>query len=319
MPANHVDSVATAQYENAYQQVANMLEGKEPLSFKKAVFVTENVHHRGKLDYELYCDSIAATAQKLRQFIAQKGFENYKTAPNYAIYTYMKEPGEWNNHRPCIYDFEDFMGDEDYTSMHVTKLMQTRKGNCHSLPYYYKILAEEMGAEAHLAMGPNHIYIKHKAEDGEWINVELTSGGFPSDAWIIQSMEISVEAIKSEIYMEPLTEKQMVAHCLFDLAQNYIAEYGYDNFVLKCSYKLLEYDTNNIGAWLTIANALGVAGIALQQQGATPAEQKEVHDHYLKAQQTIEDLGYTDMSKEAYDAWVKSMEEEKTKQAQTHK
>ena len=99
--------------------------------------------------------------------------------------------------------------------------MKTKSGNCHSLPSYYKILCEEIGGSAYLALAPNHLYIKHIDEKGQWTNLELTNAGFPRDQWIIKEMAISVEAIKNGIYMTPLTPKQTLAMTMFDLASAY--------------------------------------------------------------------------------------------------
>jgi hypothetical protein len=83
----------------------------------------------------------------------------------------------------------------------VTKLLQTKKGNCTSFPYLYKIFANEIGAEAHLAFAPMHCYIKHKDEDGKWRNIELTNASVARDVWMIQMMGITSEQIASGIYI----------------------------------------------------------------------------------------------------------------------
>ena len=83
---------------------------------------------------------------------------------------------------PYSYDFTDFDGKEDWRQMFVIKLLQTHSGNCHSLPFLYKILIEENGEKANLALATNHIYIKHQIKKSGWYNTELTSGIFPIDA-----------------------------------------------------------------------------------------------------------------------------------------
>lgn len=37
-------------YSDAYQAIDNMLNGKQPYSFKTAVFSVENAYYQGKLD-----------------------------------------------------------------------------------------------------------------------------------------------------------------------------------------------------------------------------------------------------------------------------
>lgn len=42
---------------------------------------------------------------------------------------------------------------------------------------YYKVLAEAIGAEAHIAFAPQHLFIRHRDErdPAKWVNVELTT------------------------------------------------------------------------------------------------------------------------------------------------
>ncbi|MCW5922904.1 MAG: hypothetical protein KIS77_11205 [Saprospiraceae bacterium] len=42
-------------FNKAYNEIAHMLEGKLPLDFKRAVFLTEWSYSEGKLDYDKYC------------------------------------------------------------------------------------------------------------------------------------------------------------------------------------------------------------------------------------------------------------------------
>lgn len=37
--------------------------------------------------------------------------------------------------------------------------MKTHTGQCTSLSIYYKILANELGTEAYIALAPNHMYV----------------------------------------------------------------------------------------------------------------------------------------------------------------
>ncbi|MFM7857280.1 MAG: hypothetical protein ACKO96_36515, partial [Flammeovirgaceae bacterium] len=194
-----------------------MLKGESPLDFKRAVFLTENAYYSNKLDYKEFCQRIDNIEIKLNQFMRDKGVVNHVMGKQFAIFNYMMEPSKYNENIRMNYDFEDLMGQKDRSKMFVTKLLNTNTGNCHSLPFLYKILAEEIKAEAFLVLGPNHVYIKHKDDKGLWVNVELTNSSFPRDGWIISSLSITTEAIKKEAYMEALTLKESVALCLYDL------------------------------------------------------------------------------------------------------
>ncbi len=305
-------------YKDAFAEQLKMLKGEQPISFKRAVFLTENAFHKGKLDYTVFCKEISTTGQQLKILIKQRGLEKYKTAGNWAVFSYMNDSLPINNFKPCNYDFTDFMGDKDWTKMFVTKLMKTKSGNCHSLPSYYKILCEEIGAKAYLALAPNHLYIKHIDEKGQWTNVELTNGGFPRDQWIIKEMAISVEAIKNEVYMKPLTEKESIALCMFDLANAYQFQYGYDSLVLKMANTALTYFPKCIPLIMTKANCYRTFGLA-EKEKPNPNNElaKKYYLAYKESIDKIDSLGYNDEAPEHYEEWMKTIEAEKIKRGIT--
>lgn len=307
-------------YKEAFAEQLQMLKGQKPISFKRAVFLTENAYYKGQLNYQTFCNNITTTGQQLKALIKQRSLDKFKTAGNWAVFTYMTDSLPVNNFKPCTYDFDDFMGDKDWTKMFVTKLMKTKTGNCHSMPTYYKILCEEIGAKASLALAPNHLYIKHIDEQGQWTNLELTNGGFPRDQWIIKEMAITVEAIKSGAYMTPLTEKESIAMCMFDLANGYRFLHGYDDFVLKVANTALQYFPKSIPLLMTKANYYRTIGEA-EKNKSNPNMQflKSNYATYKAIITKIDNLGYKEMPTEQYEAWVKSVEKEKAKRGITNK
>lgn len=307
-------------YKQAFNEQLQMLKGQKPIEFKRAVFLTENAYHKGQLNYQTFCNEITATGQQLKELIKQRGLQNYKTARNWAVFSYMTDSIPINSFKPCTYDFDDFMGDKDWTKMFVTKLIKTRNGNCHSLPYYYKILCEEIGGKVSLALAPNHVYIKHINEKGQWSNVELTNGGFPRDQWIIKQMAISVEAIKSGIYMNPLSKKESIALTMFDLASAYEFQFGNDDFVLQTANTALQYFPNCIPLIMMKANCIR-AKIEAEKKKASPNKEQINRNItlYKKTVTTIDYLGHKDMPTELYQEWIKSVDDEKSKRNQTTK
>jgi hypothetical protein len=298
-------------YKSAYAEQVQMLKGEKNIDFKRAVFLTENAYHKGKLDYTTFCNDIKSIGTQLKELIKNKGLDTYKTAGNWATFTYMTESAPINQNRPYTYDFEDFMGEKDATKMFVTKLMKTHSGNCHSLPYFYKILCEEIGANASLTLAPNHIYIKHIDEKGQWTNVELTNPGFPRDQWIIKQMNISVESLKNETYMKALSPKESVALCMFDLAMAYKAQYGYDDFALQVANTAIMYFPKCVPLLMFKANCLDSI-IKTKRKANVP--EKEILAKitlYKKTLSQIDGTGHKDMPKEMYEEWVTSMEKAK--------
>jgi hypothetical protein len=291
-----------------------MLQGKQPIQFKRAVFLTEDAYYNHTLNYNDFCKQLRDIAIIMQQMIGQRNLGGFKTAGNWAAFSYMTDTIAANNYKPYVYDFDDFMGAKDWSKMFVTKLLRTHSGNCHSLPYLYKMICEEVGAKAYLALAPNHVYIKHQDEHGQWTNVELTNPGFPRDQWIIKEMAISVEAIKHNIYMAPLSPKESVALTMYDLALGYRFKFGYDRQLLHIVNTALVYFPTSI--MLIELKADCVNSEILAEKKKTNPDQKLITSDIAAFKQTVASinyLGYKDMPPELYKDWVHSVELEKEK------
>jgi hypothetical protein len=226
---------------------------------------------------------------------------------------------------PFHYDFEDIWGGKHWENMFVTKLLATRKGNCHSMPYLYKILCEELGVPCHLALAPNHIYIKHRSEKAGWYNTELTSASFPIDAWLMASGYITLQSIQNGIYMDALNDKQCIALCVLDLAKGFDRKYP-DNdgtFIIQCCNLTLEHFPKCINALLFKAetrkkqlerlmktlNLSNPASLRLQPEGQKLWE--EMNRLYTQ----IHRFGYRTMPEQMYVDWLVSLQKEREKYA----
>jgi hypothetical protein len=307
------------QYRIAYSELCGMLDGTTSPYFKRAVFVTENAFFNNELDYTPFCkmiDEYELLARKILQSkeLQYKEEDKEKMSIHAAIFTLMTDTlliqidsMQSILHLPFVYDFNDIAGEKDWTQMFVTKLLATNKGNCHSLPYLYKILAEEMGEKAYLSLAPNHVYIKLHSKEFGWYNTELTSGMFPIDAWLMASGFIHLSSIQNAIYMDTLSTKQSIAACMVDLAQGYEKAVGLENgeFIINACNKALEYYPNYINALLVKAEtgfqllnqANGLSQTAFENRKA------ELEQQYMK----IHDLGYRKMPEQMYLEWLVSL------------
>ncbi len=235
-------------FQIAVDEMTEMLNGTKPLSFKRAVFLTENAYYGGSLDWTEFCNEIDQVKNKINQMIVAKKLQSFKTAGNWAIFTYLTDSIPENNFHPYTYDLENFMGDKDYESFMVSSLLKTKKGNCHSLPFLYKILAGEVNVEAFITTAPMHVFIKHKDEQGKWWNLELTSGTFSRTSFIMESFNVSDAGMESGLYMKPLSDKESVALCINDLLVYYEKKTGiyYDYFVYKAFTNGLKVYPNSL-------------------------------------------------------------------------
>lgn len=298
-------------YVKAYDSIKNQLESVGG-SFKKSVFYAENAYWGDSMSYNAFNAKVKQQCLIVSYLMELKVLDNYRYADstnvlkNYAIASLLKDTNiipfqdKVLLSLPYTYDFNDFFGKKNWSNMFVSKLLVTRKENCHSLPYLYKMLADELGATCWLGLAPNHIYIKNRCKSQGWYNTELTSGTFPIDAWIMGSGYIPLEAIQNGIYMDTLSNQQAIALCVLDLAKEYEHQtQNYeDGFILQCCDLSLQYFPLNVQAMLLKAETLKHI-----YEIQTVSKQKEARDTYIQMEQIyakLVTLGYREMPDKMY-------------------
>lgn len=315
IPLNTYSQTLESHFSESYTEITSMLEGMQVLNFKKAVFATENAYMERRLNYVAFLQDlnfytfISEGILKSGDLIYE---ERDKEKASYQCAVFFCTTSKFDiqtldglvQHTPFIYNYDDFAGQKDWTNMFVTKMMQTKKGNCHSLPYLYKIIMDELGYESHLALAPNHMYIKANNKKVGWYNIELTCGDFPTDAWYAASGYIHTDAIRNGIYMRALSDKEAVAMTLVDLAQGYQAKFGIEDgsFIIKCCNTALEHFPNYINAMLLKAEIL----TELYRQ----SNDKELFSQMTELYTNIHTLGYRKMPQQMYMNWVNSLSTE---------
>lgn len=338
-PVNEIKSQilsSSESYTEALNIISKMVIGEEKVSFKKAVFHVENAYENGSLEYEVFDSKIRSLAGLAFSFSNQidliyEDRDSARIKTHAGIWALMTDTltfdlgsGVSLVSKPYLYDFEDVFGKKDWSNMFVSKLLATRTGNCHSLPYLYKILAEELGEKAYLALAPNHIYIKNYSQKTGWYNTELTSASFPIDAWLMASGYIHIDAVRNEVYMDTLSQKESLALTLVDLAKGYERKFGIQDgaFILKAADRALEVNPNFINALLLKAEtqkkvfedqmlmkSIGDPNVLMEQD-------KKARELFLEMQSIyahIHQLGYRQMPEEMYLDWLMSLEVEKEK------
>lgn len=128
-----------------------------------------------------------------------------------ALRYHIYQPTAWNQGRPFQYDLDDPYGRNVRNKLMPTYLA-TRKGNCVSMPLLFIILGQKLGLDVTASLAPNHVFVQWRDTDGKLYNLETTSGaGFTRDLWMRQQFSMTDEALKSGIYMRPLSKKETVA------------------------------------------------------------------------------------------------------------
>jgi hypothetical protein len=321
-------------YSKAFFELNDMLNGKQEMNFKKAAFTTENAYENEKLSYDTLNAQIEMLTSLCKAIMQSKKLlytlpDSNQVEKCAVVFSLMMDTTKIIYHDnlyyrfPFTYDFDDVWGEGNWEQMFVSKLLNTGKGNCHSLPFLYKILMQELGSNAFLSLAPNHIYIKLRNQKDGWYNTELTSGYFPIDAWLMASGYIHLSAIQNAIYMDTLSNKQSVALCMIDLAKGYEKKNvnGYENFVLQCCDTALTYFPNYINALLLKAETQKkIFESMMKHYGAIYPKEvfnikvaKDLFDEMQNLYASIHKLGYRTMPKGMYLDWLVSIKTEKEK------
>lgn len=130
------------------------------------------------------------------------------------------QPGPWNDNRPFSYDFDDPFG-KNLRNKLLPTYLASRKGNCVSMPILFAILGQKLGLPVTLATAPGHVLVKFVDDDGRWLNVEATAGGFKYDSSYERETGISTKAIENEVYLRPLSQRESVGVMMSTLMEFY--------------------------------------------------------------------------------------------------
>lgn len=292
-------------------------------SFKDAVFLSEQGFENRVSPHNYYYEFIKSYTQLVKRHFRTLRAPAYRSSDslnylwNLALCNVFTKPLPLKSDtlpsstRPFIYNFDDPQGDKDFSSTFVTRLLATHQGNCRSLTYLYKILADEAGARCWLSLAPNHIYIRNYSKQVGWYNTELTSGTFPTDAWIAATGYVSVDAIRSGVYMDTLSNQQAIGLCILDLAQGYLKQtHDYtDGFVLNCVNLVLTYHPVNPMALLLKAEAL--KQLYAKQKTTSAREASTTYTQMEATYRYLLQLGYREMPYEVYQKWLRTVNENK--------
>jgi hypothetical protein len=332
--AQNLQNSEGSLYPSALTTLRKMLEEQEPISFKKAVFVVENAYLEQPND-EVYWEQQIALLVQMTKAYAKNTKNNYTGKDSLTIKlrgslfkvmtdtTAIVMGSDTLKHPPFTYDFDDIWGKEDWSKMFITKLLATHKGNCHSMPMLYKVISEALDLPCHLAFAPNHIYIKHYSEKIGWYNTELTSAAFPVDAWIMASGHVSLEAVQNGLYMDTLSDKQMLAICAYDLGKGYERKFPNSDgsFIIECCNVALKHYPNCLSALLLKAKTQKhQLDDMVEKQGKKDIKAilkqtnaKKIYDDMNSNLKKTYALGYRPIPEKTYREWLFGLSTQKDK------
>ncbi|MEM6829658.1 MAG: hypothetical protein AAF551_04020 [Bacteroidota bacterium] len=320
------------KFEASFVELQAMLGGDVPVELTRAQYLVESTYDH-RLTYQLLKQSVLDLAYISQVFMKKEGLpEGANLSKIMAIFQVMADTtttkvpwmeGALTTY-PLLYDFDDPWGVKDFTKMFVIKLLSTGTGNCTSLPRLFLMIAEALGAEAYLSFAPQHSYVKFQDGFGEWHNVELTNQMFTTDDHIMEYGWVKSEAVRSGIYMNPITKTELIAHLVNELAMSHQRIFGNTPFMTKCTQLALTHYPESIFARQINANYYtelvdyivkqyqekGLSQAQFDQDQKVTTLIEKVNTSYL----TIDELGYSDVPEDLYNEWIKAMNNEENRE-----
>ena len=259
-------------FNSAFAELKSMLEGKDTLSYEKAVFITENGYYNNSLNYETFKQIIDLHTEIIKviaENAKQEHLEEYKKLnlyqqkmfilnnTNWAIFKYITDTTYLSKNKafyipPYMYSVDDPYGSSAWKTTQVINLLANKKGNCYALSSLFKIFSDRLNSDARLAIAPHHIYIMNRNQKGDFKNVELATKTFPGDGSIQTLTYTTHELIMSGMSQRMLSDKDAIALNLIYLAKGFEHKFN-DNtngFLLECAELALKHDSLSLNALL---------------------------------------------------------------------
>lgn len=136
-------------------------------------------------------------------------------------------------------------------------------------------------------------------------------------SFLIESFEINAKALQNKVYLHPLTDRELVAYLLSELASNYHRKFGqFDAFMLKCAEKTLEYLPQNVLAQQHRCNVLNIElKNYMEAHNNIPDEYAVSLDRrWLEYDAALRKLGWVEMPDSIYRCLLNSVEEDMKRQ-----
>jgi regulator of sirC expression with transglutaminase-like and TPR domain len=174
-----------------------------------------------------------------------------------AVRQVIYEAGAWNANRPFVYDHDDPYG-QDLRNKLLATYLDTRRGNCVSMPILQLIVAERLGLNVSLSTAPLHVFMRYTNPiNGRSIAIESTSGGNPArETEYFEKMGVTRRQVDSRIYLGVLTKRESIAVMASTVTEWLMSQGRYDEAIAVADV-LLEYYPTDVHAMLTRGSAHG--------------------------------------------------------------
>ncbi|CAN5243709.1 transglutaminase family protein [soil metagenome] len=136
---------------------------------------------------------------------------------------FLTESGPWNGGRPFSYDMADPLGTNPANKL-LARYIDTRLGNCVTMPMLAMLLGRRIGLTMTLAVAPSHVFVKYTDDAGAVWNLEATSGlGFTRDVWYRRNLPMTDAAVAKGTYLRALSDEENAALMATLLVEHHLA------------------------------------------------------------------------------------------------
>ncbi|MBU8896767.1 transglutaminase-like domain-containing protein [Corallococcus sp. M34] len=145
-----------------------------------------------------------------------------RTDPDYRIRAINQVIYRENNY---AYDKADPLG-ERVDASSLWRLLESKKGNCVSLPVLWYAVAERLNYPVAMVEAPHHFFLRYS--DGKYrSNIEATSGGGEvDDERIILDLEVPKEARSSGSMMRSLAKRELLGALIAEAAARLMKDWN---------------------------------------------------------------------------------------------
>lgn len=234
------------------------------------------------LDIPAYSAKIDALADRVRAYVGDSADARRRIgALNQVIYT---EDG---------YGYDSTaVRQGSNTPDYLNHLLDTKVGNCTSLPTLYMAVAQRLGYPIYPVSAPAHSFLRYVEPDGSHLNMEPTNRAvLHPDEMYVKDFAIGETGLASGAYMKTMTRREFMGVLMANLGLDHLKQ-GHDERAL--------YLLNNAVA-LNPACADCYADLATYHANMSAlAKGEEALDHFRKAEQyqtKARGMGFVDLFK----------------------
>ncbi|NDZ14714.1 transglutaminase family protein [Variovorax sp. WS11] len=257
----HAQRLAPASYDSDLKTVRALLQQPESRMDLGVIKLTVDRMIDPSVDVAATTKQIDQLAEEIRATfpLGASNLVKFK-----ALRDYLYRPPLLSGRQPFLYNLED---DRSPRAKLLPVYLNTRRGNCISMPTLFVILGQKLGIPVALASAPEHLYLKFRGDNGQWYGVEATNGGgWADDEWQRKTFpSITPESIANGVYLQPLTRKEAAVATIGSVLEHYQAQNTdeADEARIKLAMLLVEHYPKDMGA---IVNAyLGYRGLRQRQ------------------------------------------------------